>query len=106
MRIANPAIAAKAAKRLPRMPHRSRRKLNRLNLPDVDGTAMSSPRVNLEVNRVAVSRYLVNKIGKIPWILLISPAKQSGRGNDGPLEVSKAAVQPKISISRPPGRPS
>jgi hypothetical protein len=85
MRIAIPAIAAKAAKRLPLMPHRSRRKLNRLNLPDLDGTAMSSPRVNLEVNRGAVSRYVVNKIGKLPWILLISPW---------------------LSISRPPGRPS
>jgi hypothetical protein len=67
MIIAIPAIPAKAAKRLPLMPHRSRRKLNRRNLPDVDGNAITVPApVNLEVNRVAVSRYLVNKIGKMP----------------------------------------
>jgi hypothetical protein len=42
IRIAIPAIAAKAAKRLPLMPHRNRRKLNRLNLPDVDGNVIGS----------------------------------------------------------------
>ena len=74
MRIAIPAIAAKAAKRLPLMPHRSCRKRNRRNLPDVDGNAIKVPApVDLEVNRVAVSRYLVNKIGKMPGILRISP---------------------------------
>jgi hypothetical protein len=44
MRIAIPAIAAKAVKRLPLMPHRNRRKPNRRNLPDLDGNAMKSPR--------------------------------------------------------------
>ena len=43
MRMAMPAIPAKAANRLPRIPHRRREKLNRPNLPDVDGNAMSSP---------------------------------------------------------------
>jgi hypothetical protein len=77
MRIAIPAIPAKAAKRLPLMPHRSRRKLNRLNLPDGGGNAMRYPAVNLEVNRMAVSRSLVNKIGKMPWILSILPQEES-----------------------------
>ena len=36
--------------------------------------------VNLEVNRVAVSRYLVNKIGKMPRILLISPPPDKKAG--------------------------
>jgi hypothetical protein len=64
MRIAIPAIPAKAAKRLPLMPHRSRRKLNRLNLPDVDGTAMFPAPVNLEVNRVQYRVTWLIKSGK------------------------------------------
>jgi hypothetical protein len=107
MRIAIPAIPAKAAKRLPLMPHRSRRKLNRRNLPDVDGIAIKVPApVNLEVNRVAVSRYLVNKIGKMPWILLISPRPNKRPAQGRPFGFSKARVPPKVNTSRPPGRPS
>ena len=75
MTMAIPAIPAKAANRLPRIPHRRCRSLNRPNLPDVAGHAMRSPRPSHSKveSRAAVSRYLVNKIGKMPWILLISP---------------------------------
>ena len=60
--------------------------------------------VNPEVNRVAVSRYLVNKIGKMPWISLIWP-RQIKRPARPALCISRARVRPTISTSRPPGRP-
>jgi hypothetical protein len=84
MTMAIAAITAKAAKRLPRMPHRRRRKPNRPNLPDVDGNAMRSPRpLHSKVeSQAAVSRYLVNEIGKIRRIFLIfsRPNKKAGLG--------------------------
>jgi hypothetical protein len=107
MRIAIPAIPAKAAKRLPLMPHRSRRKLNRRNLPDVDGITIKVPApVNLEVNRVAVSRYLVNRIGKMPPIFRNLPRPDKKAGADAGLFQFHVSVQPNISTARPPGRPS
>jgi hypothetical protein len=50
---------------------------------------------------VAVSRYLVNKIGKMPWILLISRAKPKGRRKAGRLLLESAAAKTKKAGARP-----
>src|SRR6202035_5721499 len=67
MMMAMPAMAAKAANRLPLTPQRRREKPRPAKLPMPDRDAMLS--ASRDQSPAAVSRYPVNKIGKIRGFL-------------------------------------
>src|ERR1700719_163862 len=100
MTMAMPAIAAKAANRLPLTPQRRREKPRRAKLPMPDRNAMLS--ASRDQSPAAVSRYPVNKIGKIRGFLANFADSKAGGGAGLFVDFDPTP----ISTSPPPGSPS